>query len=74
MWLPQLPVDSYGHHAEEGHSHVSVEEEWKHLAERVTEHPGLVDVAGRSERQVDAAEQEVRHAQADDECRGRMVT
>lgn len=54
-----VPVDSDGHHVEQRGGHVAVEEEREHAAEGIPEHPGLVDVPGGREGQVDGAEEEV---------------
>lgn len=65
-----VPVHSDGHHVEKRRGHIPVEEEWEHTAEGVAEHPGLVDVPGGGERQVNGAEEKVRYAEADDEGGG----
>lgn len=41
-----LPVDGNGHHVEQRGRNIAVEEEWEDLAQRLSKHPGLVDVPG----------------------------
>ncbi len=68
----ELPVDSDGDHAEEGAGDVAVEEEREEGAERVAEYPLLLDVPGRSQREVETAEDEIGCAEGQDEL-GRGV-
>lgn len=72
-WACTVPVDCDGHHAEEGCSYIAIKEKWKQFAECGTEHPGLIDVPWSSERQIDGAEQQVRHAEADDKGGSRVM-
>merc|ERR1719410_2290419 len=65
-----ISVDSDGDHVHEGAGHVPVEEEWEHSAERGTQGPGLVDIPGRGEGQVDGGEEQVAGGEADYEGGG----
>lgn len=68
-----VPVNCDGHHTKKGYSDIAVKEEWKQLAECGTQHPCLIDVPWSRERQIDAAKQQIRHAEADYEGSSCMV-
>lgn len=68
-----VSIYSNSDHGEERHCFIPVEDEGEHLAETGSEAPVLFDVPVGGERQVDGAEEEVRHTEREDEHRGHMA-